>query len=167
MPSIPRYLPCFYLKKGSGNMKFLKSSRAFSNSNFKGNPNKSWWTGMNYQSPRGRQSQLPLCTHYLEFVKKKYTNTDGLHITLTMMDDNYRYFFQRLCRWKHNPPKWETRRGYSQQKKASGTERRNSERNRLINDEIDLGHSCSWNYFPLKTNGSHQLYILSSCGMKK
>lgn len=30
--------------------------------------------------------------------KKKYTNTDGLQITVTMMDDNYSYFFQRLHR---------------------------------------------------------------------
>lgn len=46
-------------------------------------------------------------------------------------------------------------------------EQRNSERNRFLNNKIDLGHSCGWNYFPLKTKGSHQLYILSSCDSEK
>lgn len=55
----------------------------------------------------------------------------------------------------------------AKKKKASDTEQRNSERNRFLNNEIYFEHYCGWNYFPLKTKGSHQLYILSSYDTKK
>lgn len=60
-----------------------------------------------------------------------------------------------------------TERDNHSKKKASGTEQRNSERNRFLNNEIYFEHYCGWNYFPLKTKGSHQLYILSSYDTKK
>lgn len=51
-----------------------------SKNNFLGNSNKSWGTDISYQSPRGRQSQFPLCTHYLEFVEKSTPTQMGYRL---------------------------------------------------------------------------------------
>lgn len=46
---------------------------------------------------------FPYTLNYSEFMgEKKYTN--GLQITVTVMDDYYSYFFQSLHRLKQDPP---------------------------------------------------------------
>lgn len=157
-----------FKKKENGNKQFLKSSRAISKSNIMGNPNKSWWRDITYPSPRGRQSQLPFCTHYLEFGEKSTpTQMDYRSLWQWWMittDTSFRGYADEST-ILHNKKHGED--NHSKKKKASNTEQRNSERNRFLNNEIYFEHYCGWNYFPLKTKGSHQLYILSSYDTKK